>query len=134
MSSLQFSKRKQGKEGQGPRFFNMVACNFYAETLFCVLFAPFCALLRTLLRIFLRSFVCVFLRSFACFCVRPHLERQHLRTAEFILALRWSEGLSRGFIQASFFSSSVSLVQSVFGKPPRTNSSQFMGQARALGP
>ena len=27
-----------------------------------------------------------------------------------------------------------SLVQHVFGKPPRTNSSQFMGQARALGP
>ena len=42
-------------------------------------------------------------------------------------------GLYPNLIQNAFFSSSVSLVQSVFGKPPKTNSSQFMGQARVPG-
>ena len=43
-------------------------------------------------------------------------------------------GLYPNLIQNAFFSSSVLLVQSAFGKPPRTSSSQFMGQARVLGP
>ena len=37
-------------------------------------------------------------------------------------------------IQHVFSAHLFLLVQNVFGKPPRTSSSQFMGQARALGP
>ena len=43
-------------------------------------------------------------------------------------------GCYPNLIQNAFFGSSVLLVQSAFGKPPRTNSSQFMGQAKALEP
>ena len=46
--------------------------------------ATFCALLRSFADLRLRSFarICALLRSFACSCVRPHLERPRLGTAE----------------------------------------------------
>ena len=46
----------------------------------------------------------------------------------------FTTGLYPNLIQNAFFSSSVLLVQSVFGDLPRTNSSQVMGQAKALEP
>ena len=57
---------------------------FYAEALFCALLVPFCTHVGSFVDLRLRSFalICALLRAFACFCVRPRLERPHLRTAE----------------------------------------------------
>ena len=47
-------------------------------------FALFCTLLRSFADLHSRSFalICTLLRAFTCFCVRPHLERPRLGTAE----------------------------------------------------
>ena len=80
--SFQGCFQEEGRYGGGKCFLfrefpNLVVCGFYAEALFCVFFAPFCALLR--ICTLLRTCVCALLRSFEGFC----LERPRLGTADY---------------------------------------------------